>query len=52
MAVFATKNEAKQFAERHARAFTGTPFTWADADDSSVLTTQMGDYFVTSIDKP
>jgi hypothetical protein len=53
-ATFATKVEAKQFAERHAHAFlaTGTPLTWADADDSSVLTTQTGEYRVTSLDTP
>jgi hypothetical protein len=51
-AVFATKAEAKQFAERHAHSFlgVGTPLTWTDADHSSVLTTHLGEYFVTSID--
>jgi len=52
-AVFATKAEAKQFAERHAHAFlTGEPLTWADADDFSALTTQVGEYIVTFIDNP
>jgi hypothetical protein len=48
---FATKEQAQQFAERHARAFTpvGTPFTWEDIDDSSVLSTQVGDYLVARV---
>jgi NAD(P)-dependent dehydrogenase (short-subunit alcohol dehydrogenase family) len=51
-ASFATKAEAKEFAERHARAFlaAATPLTWEDADGSSVLTTQLGEYLVTSVD--
>jgi hypothetical protein len=53
-ALFVTKAEAKQFAERHAHAFlaTGTPLTWADANDSSVLTMHTGEYLVTCIDSP
>jgi hypothetical protein len=48
---FATKEQARQFAERHARAFspTGAPLTWEDMDDSIVLSTQIGDYLVTHV---
>jgi hypothetical protein len=48
-AIFATKDEAQQFAERHARAFisTDTPLEWVDTVDSSVLTTRLGEYRVT-----
>jgi hypothetical protein len=48
---FPTKEQAQQFAERHARAFTpvGTPLTWEDTDDSSVLSTQVGDYLVARV---
>jgi hypothetical protein len=53
-AVFATKAEAIEFAERHARAFLGTsePLMWEDAKDSSVLITSMGEYLVTRMDNP
>jgi hypothetical protein len=45
---FATKDQAQQFAERHARAFisTDTPLEWVDTVDSSVLTTELGEYRV------
>jgi hypothetical protein len=48
---FATKEQARQFAERHARAFTpvGTPLTWESTDDSIVLNTQVGAYLVTRV---
>jgi hypothetical protein len=48
---FATKEQARQFAERHACAFSpgGTPLTWEDTDDSSVLSTQIGDYLVARV---
>jgi hypothetical protein len=50
-AYFATKEQARQFAERLARAISpaSTSLTWEDADDSSVLSTQVGDYLVTRV---
>jgi hypothetical protein len=50
---FATKEQAQQFAERHAHTFVpaGTPLTWEDADDASVLSTRIGDYLVTAVDE-
>jgi len=50
--VFASEAEAKQFAERHAQSYlgTGTLLTWADANNTSVLITHVGEYRVTSID--
>jgi hypothetical protein len=47
-AVFETKEQARQFAERHARAITpaGVPLKWEDAEDSATLTTVLGDYLV------
>ena len=47
-AVFVTKEQATQFAERHARAFTPSnrPLKWEVVKDSIVLTTQVGDYLV------
>ena len=52
-AMFDTKDLAKLFAERHARAVApnGTPVKWDDAGDSTVLTTQLGDYFVEAVDQ-
>ena len=50
-AFFATQEEAKQFAERHARAFTppSIPLNWEDSDDSSVLTLQVGHYLIAPV---
>jgi hypothetical protein len=50
-ALFATKDQARQFAERHARTFTftGTPLEWVDTADASVLTTEFGEYQVARI---
>jgi hypothetical protein len=50
-ALFATKDQARQFAERHALAFApaGTEFNWDETVDSSVLTTQLGEYRITRI---
>jgi hypothetical protein len=49
-ALFATKEEAKQFAEQHARAFpTSIPLTWEDSDDSSVLILQVGHYLIAPV---
>jgi hypothetical protein len=50
-ALFETKDQAAQFAERHARivAPDGTPLKWEDASDSSVSTTTLGDYLVAPI---
>jgi hypothetical protein len=52
-AIFATKVQAQQFAERHARAFTsaGMPLKWVDTATSSVLTTEFGEYLVTRIER-
>jgi len=51
-ATFASKDQAKQFAERHARAFTPREvlFTWADRDGAIVLIIPVGEYLVTTID--
>jgi hypothetical protein len=48
---FATKEQARQFAERHARAFSSpsTPLTWEDTDDSILLSTLIGNYLVTRV---
>ena len=50
-AVFETKEQARQFAERHARAMTptGVPLKWEDAEDSAMLTTVLGDYLVAPV---
>jgi hypothetical protein len=50
-AVFASKEQAMQFAERHARAAapSGMPLKWEDAGHSSVLATQLGDYLIVPI---
>jgi hypothetical protein len=50
-ATFASKDKAKQFAERHALAFTPREvlLMWADRDDASVLTIPVGEYLVTTI---
>ena len=50
-AVFGTKQEARRFAERHARSITpsGMPLKWADANESTMLTTQLGDYVIVRI---
>ena len=47
-AIFATKDQAQQFAERHARSFISKamPLEWVDTVDSSVLTTELGEYRV------
>jgi hypothetical protein len=48
---FETKDQARQFAERHARAVApiGMPLKWEDSNDSTVLTTQLGEYLVSPI---
>jgi hypothetical protein len=50
---FVSKDQAKQFAERHARSFipASTALTWEDTDDSSVLAVQIGDYLITHSDE-
>ena len=50
-AVFASKEQAMQFAERHALAAapSGMPLKWEDAGHSSVLSTQLGDYLIVPI---
>jgi len=50
-AVFSTKEQAMQFAERHARAAApgGMPLKWEDAGHSSVLSTQLGDYLIAPV---
>ena len=49
--MFGTKQEARRFAERHARSITpsGMPLKWADANESTMLTTQLGDYVIVRI---
>jgi hypothetical protein len=52
-AVFGSRDEAKRFAERHARTFVPeTPIMWQDGADFSALETAIGEYLVTSIDDP
>ena len=48
-AIFPNKEQALQFAERHARsvALTGRPLKWEDAGPSKVLPTELGDYLIT-----
>jgi hypothetical protein len=50
-AVFSTREQAMQFAERHARAAapSGMPLKWEDAGHSSVLSTQLGDYLIAPV---
>jgi len=48
-AVFQTRDQARQFAERHARSMAppGVPLTWDEAGVSTaVLTTLLGTYLV------
>jgi hypothetical protein len=49
--VFGTKEEARQFAERHARSITprSMPLKWEEANESTMLTTLLGDYVIVSI---
>jgi hypothetical protein len=50
-AVFATEEQAKQFAERHARVgAAGMPLKWNDTVDPMVLTTLVGEYRITRTD--
>lgn len=51
-AVFGTKEEARQFADRHARFTTPRemPLKWEDTNQSTTLTTQLGDYVIMPID--
>jgi hypothetical protein len=48
-AVFATREDAIQFAERHATTTSesGLPLKWEDLGQSAVLPTQLGDYLIT-----
>ncbi len=50
---FDTKDLAKQFAERHARAVApnGMPVKWEDAGNTTVLTMARGDYVVVRADQ-
>lgn len=50
-AVFATEDQARQFAERHARDVTrnSMPLKWEDAGEAVVLTTQLGEYVVAPV---
>jgi len=50
-AVFATEEQAKQFAERHTRrADLCMPLEWNDTVDAIVLTTPVGEYRITRTD--
>lgn len=56
-AVLGSEEEARAFAERHARAVTsspaGLPLKWSDTSESLVLTTVLGSYRVVRVaDKP
>ena len=50
--MFGTKEEARQFADRHARFTTPRemPLKWEDTNQSTTLTTQLGDYVIMPID--
>jgi hypothetical protein len=50
-AVFVSKEQARQFAERHAQAVapSGMPLNWEDTNETTVLTTQLGDYLVAPV---
>jgi len=54
--LFETRDQARAFAERHARAIGVSlmPHEWQDTDDISVLRTQLGEYRVASVqsDRP
>ena len=51
-AVFATEEQAKQFAERHAKeGAAGMPLKWNDSIDPIVLTTPVGEYRITRTDE-
>jgi hypothetical protein len=51
-AAFDSRDEAKRFAERHARAFVHeTPLLWRETAKSSALETPIGEYLVTHIDE-
>jgi hypothetical protein len=44
-ASFASEEQAREFAERHARTMvTAIPLRWSDNDNEKVLTTIFGDY--------
>ena len=50
--MFATEEQAKQFAEQHAQVTaTGMPLKWNDTTDPMVLTTPLGDYRITRTDE-
>ena len=49
--MFATEEQAKQFAERHTRrADLCMPLEWNDTVDAIVLTTPVGEYRITRTD--
>jgi hypothetical protein len=51
-AVFGTKEQAKQFAERHAQmTATGMSLKWNDTSDQVELATLLGDYRIVRIDE-
>ena len=50
-AVFATEDEAQQFAARHAQlTATGMPLKWHDTNDPIALSTPLGVYRIVRID--
>ena len=51
--MFATEDEAKQFAEQHAQitTATGMPLKWNDTNDPMVLTTPLGEYRIVRTDE-
>ena len=50
---FVTKERARRFAERHAHSFASSDTTlrWVDTVTSSVLSTDIGEYLVTRIER-
>jgi hypothetical protein len=52
-AIFASEEQARQFAERHAQAMTttGTALKWSDTNHSAVLTTLLGKHWIVRISK-
>jgi hypothetical protein len=53
-AVFATVEQAKQFAERHAHevSASGMPLKWNDTNDPMLLTTPLGTYRILRTGQP
>jgi hypothetical protein len=52
-AIFASEEQARQFAGRHAQAMTttGVPLKWSDTNESAVLIRLLGKYWIARISK-